>query len=125
MQQAGMPSFPIDLLGEMSSNVIVSLPTHMSVVRTRSRGLAGSPCSSRRPWVSNADTLLIGNGGGVKWYAPNGPLGAAGTIAFRLVLMLTAAPHRMSCGLEVSRNALRRRFDAMCGNAQVRRRCWS
>jgi Outer membrane protein beta-barrel domain len=77
-----------------SGNVVVSLPTHTSVVPYATAGIGGLTLFQQADLgVNTADTLLTGNvGGGVKWYAPNGRWGLRGDYRFSAVRSNSDAP---------------------------------
>ena len=63
-----------------TGNVVLSLPTHSSLVPYVTGGLGGLTMFERAGLgINSAETFLTGNaGGGVKWYAPNGRWGLRG-----------------------------------------------
>jgi hypothetical protein len=67
-----------------SGNVVLSLPTHSSVVPYATVGVGGlTMFQEASVGVNSNDTFLTGNvGGGVKWYAPNGRWGLRGDYRF-------------------------------------------
>jgi opacity protein-like surface antigen len=77
-----------------SGNVVVSLPTHTSVVPYATAGIGGLTLFQQADLgVNSADTLLTGNvGGGVKWYAPNGHWGLRADYRFSAVRSNSDAP---------------------------------
>ena len=67
-----------------AGNVVVSAPTHASVVPYVTGGVGGLTVFDRPALgIANTDSYLTGNvGGGVKWYAPNGRWGVRGDYRF-------------------------------------------
>jgi len=67
-----------------SGNVVLSLPTHSSVVPYATGGVGAlTMFKEASVGVNSVDTFLTGNvGGGVKWYAPNGRWGLRGDYRF-------------------------------------------
>jgi opacity protein-like surface antigen len=67
-----------------SGNLVVSAPTHSSVVPYVTGGVGGLTLFDRPALgIANNDSFLTGNvGGGVKWYAPNGRWGVRGDYRF-------------------------------------------
>ncbi len=67
-----------------SGNVVVSLPTHSSVVPYATGGVGGLTMFKQASLgINSDDTFLTGNvGGGLKWYAPNGRWGLRGDYRF-------------------------------------------
>lgn len=67
-----------------SGNVVVSAPTHTSVVPYVTGGVGGETVFDQASLgITNTDSYLTGNvGGGVKWYAPNGRWGVRGDYRF-------------------------------------------
>jgi hypothetical protein len=67
-----------------SGNVVVSLPTHSSLVPYVTGGVGGlSMFKQASLAVNSTETFLTGNvGGGLKWYAPNGIWGLRGDYRF-------------------------------------------
>jgi len=67
-----------------SGNVVVSAPTHTSIVPYVTGGVGGLTVFDRAELgITNVDSYLTGNvGGGVKWYAPNGRWGVRGDYRF-------------------------------------------
>jgi hypothetical protein len=67
-----------------AANVVVSAPTHTSVVPYVTGGIGGLTVFDRPTLgIANTDSYLTGNvGGGVKWYAPNGRWGVRGDYRF-------------------------------------------
>ena len=77
-----------------SGNVVVSAPTHTSVVPYVTGGAGGLTLFDRPALgIANTDSFLTGNvGGGVKWYAPNGRWGIRGDYRFVAVRANDDAP---------------------------------
>jgi hypothetical protein len=77
-----------------SGNVVVSLPTHSSVVPYATGGVGGLTMFKKASLGLNSDdTFLTGNaGGGVKWYAPNGRWGLRGDYRFMATKSKDDAP---------------------------------
>jgi hypothetical protein len=67
-----------------TGNVIVSIPTHSSVIPYAASGIGGLSMFQRPELgVLTNDNYLTGNvGGGVKWYAPSGRWGLRGDYRF-------------------------------------------
>src|SRR6267142_4682634 len=67
-----------------TGNVVLSLPTHSSVVPYVTGGVGGLTMFDKAGLgINKAETFLTGNaGGGVKWYAPNGRWGLRGDYRF-------------------------------------------
>jgi len=67
-----------------SGNLVLSAPTHTSVVPYVTGGIGGLTLFDRPALgIVNTDSFLTGNvGGGVKWYAPNGRWGIRGDYRF-------------------------------------------
>ena len=67
-----------------SGNVVVSAPTHSSVVPYVTGGVGGLTMFKQASLgINSPDTFLTGNvGGGAKWYAPNGRWGLRGDYRF-------------------------------------------
>lgn len=67
-----------------TANVVVSAPTHTSVVPYVTGGVGGLTMFERASLgVTSSETFLTGNvGGGLKWYAPNGRWGLRGDYRF-------------------------------------------
>jgi hypothetical protein len=67
-----------------TGNLVVSAPTHTSVVPYVTAGVGGLTVFDRPALgIANSDSFLTGNaGGGVKWYAPNGHWGVRGDYRF-------------------------------------------
>jgi hypothetical protein len=67
-----------------AGNVVLSAPTHTSVVPYVTGGVGGLTVFDRPALgIANTDSYLTGNvGGGVKWYAPNGRWGVRGDYRF-------------------------------------------
>jgi hypothetical protein len=77
-----------------SGNVVVSLPTHSSVVPYATGGVGALTMFKQASLaINSADTFLTGNvGGGVKWYAPNGRWGLRGDYRFMVTKSKDDAP---------------------------------
>ena len=77
-----------------SGNVVVSLPTHSSLVPYATGGVGGLTMFKEASLAINSDaTFLTGNaGGGVKWYAPNGRWGLRGDYRFMATRSKDDAP---------------------------------
>lgn len=77
-----------------SGNVVVSIPTHRSVVPYGTVGVGGLTMFGRESLgINNSDTFLTGNvGGGLKWYAPNNRWGLRGDYRFNYVWSKENAP---------------------------------
>ena len=100
-----------------TGNVIVSAPTHRSLVPFLTGGVGGLTMFQRQELgVTDNTTFLTGNvGGGLKWYAPNGRWGLRADYRFIAVQSKDDAPeffgrdtrygHRVYAGIVV--NALR------------------
>src|SRR4029077_7250925 len=67
-----------------SGNIVLSAPTHTSVVPYVTGGVGGLTVFNRPELgIANTDSNLTGNvGGGVKWYAPNGQWGVRADYRF-------------------------------------------
>ncbi len=67
-----------------SGNLVVSVPTHSSVVPYVTGGIGGFTMFKQVDLgLNSSETFLTGNvGGGVKWYAPNGRWGLRGDYRF-------------------------------------------
>jgi len=67
-----------------SANLVLSAPTHASVVPYVTGGVGGLTVFDRPSLgITTTDSNLTGNvGGGVKWYAPNGRWGVRGDYRF-------------------------------------------
>jgi hypothetical protein len=77
-----------------TGNVVVSAPTHRSVVPFVTGGVGGLTMFKRAELGIDAqETFLTGNvGGGLKWYAPNGRWGLRGDYRFIAVQSKDDAP---------------------------------
>jgi hypothetical protein len=77
-----------------SGNVVVSLPTHSSLVPYATGGVGGlSMFKQASLAINGTETFLTGNvGGGVKWYAPNGIWGLRGDYRFMATQSKDDAP---------------------------------
>jgi len=77
-----------------SANVVVSAPTHTSVVPYVTGGVGGLTMFERASLgINDTGTFLTGNvGGGVKWYASNGRWGLRGDYRFTAVRDKDDAP---------------------------------
>jgi opacity protein-like surface antigen len=77
-----------------SGNVVLSLPTHSSVVPYVTGGVGGLTMFEKAGLgINSAETFLTGNaGGGVKWYAPNGIWGLRGDYRFITTRSKDGAP---------------------------------
>ena len=77
-----------------SGNVVLSLPTHSSVVPYATAGVGGLTMFKLASLgINSVDTFLTGNaGGGVKWYAPNGRWGLRGDYRFLVTQSKDDAP---------------------------------
>jgi hypothetical protein len=77
-----------------SANLVVSAPTHTSVVPYVTGGVGGLTMFERASLgVTSSETFLTGNvGGGLKWYAPNGRWGLRGDYRFVAVRSKDDAP---------------------------------
>jgi Outer membrane protein beta-barrel domain len=77
-----------------SGNVVVSLPTHSSLVPYVTGGVGGlSMFKQASLAINGTETFLTGNvGGGVKWYAPNGIWGLRGDYRFMATRSKDDAP---------------------------------
>jgi outer membrane protein with beta-barrel domain len=77
-----------------SGNVVVSLPTHSSIVPYATGGVGGLTMFKQTSLgINNVDTFLTGNvGGGVKWYAPNSRWGLRGDYRFMATRSKDDAP---------------------------------
>ena len=69
---------------DYSANVVISAPTHSSVVPYATAGVGGLTLFDRPSLgITTTDSYLTGNvGGGLKWYAPNGRWGVRGDYRF-------------------------------------------
>jgi hypothetical protein len=67
-----------------TGNVVVSMPSHSSIVPYAASGIGGLSMFQRPELgILTTDTHLTGNvGGGLKWYAPNGRWGLRGDYRF-------------------------------------------
>ena len=67
-----------------TGNLVVSVPTHASVVPYVTAGIGGFTMFKQVDLgLNSSETFLTGNvGGGVKWYAPNGRWGLRGDYRF-------------------------------------------
>jgi hypothetical protein len=67
-----------------SGNVVISAPTHTSLVPYISGGVGGQTVFDRAELgINGTQTFLTGNAGaGIKWYAPNGRWGLRGDYRF-------------------------------------------
>lgn len=67
-----------------TGNVVVSVPTHSSVIPYVTGGVGGQTVFQRAELgINDTQTFLTGNAGaGVKWYAPNGQWGLRGDYRF-------------------------------------------
>jgi hypothetical protein len=67
-----------------SGNVVISAPTHTSVVPYATVGIGGLTAYDRPTLgITSTESFLTGNvGGGVKWYAPNGRWGVRADYRF-------------------------------------------
>jgi hypothetical protein len=77
-----------------TANLVVSAPTHASVVPYATGGIGGLTTFDRpNLGITGRDTFLTGNvGGGLKWYAPNGRWGLRGDYRFIAVRSNDDAP---------------------------------
>ena len=77
-----------------TGNVVLSLPTHSSVVPYVTGGLGGLTMFEKASLgINRAETFLTGNaGGGLKWYAPNNRWGLRGDYRFTYVWSKDDAP---------------------------------
>jgi hypothetical protein len=100
-----------------TGNVVLSVPTHASVVPYATVGLGGLTMFERGALgINTTDTFLTGNvGGGLKWYAPNNRWGLRGDYRFTYLWSKNDAPaffgrddrygHRVYAGVII--NAIR------------------
>jgi opacity protein-like surface antigen len=77
-----------------TGNVVLSLPTHSSLVPYATGGVGGLTMFKRASLgIPSPDTFLTGNvGGGLKWYAPNGRWGLRGDYRFMATQSKDTAP---------------------------------
>jgi hypothetical protein len=77
-----------------AADVVVSAPTHTSVVPYVTGGVGGLTMFDQASvGVTSTETFLTGNaGGGLKWYAPNGRWGLRGDYRFVAVRSNDSAP---------------------------------
>ena len=77
-----------------SGNLVVSLPTHSSVVPYVTGGVGGFTLFQQVDLgINGAETFVSGNvGGGVKWYAPNGRWGVRADYRFQATQSRTLPP---------------------------------
>jgi hypothetical protein len=77
-----------------SGNLVVSVPTHASVVPYATGGIGGFTMFEQRSLgLNRSETFLTGNvGGGLKWYAPNGRWGLRGDYRFGATKARDSAP---------------------------------
>jgi hypothetical protein len=77
-----------------SGNVVVSLPTHSSVVPYATGGVGALTMFKQASLgINSVETFLTGNvGGGVKWYAPNNRWGLRGDYRFMVARSKDDAP---------------------------------
>ena len=77
-----------------TGNVVLSLPTHSSLVPYVSGGVGGLTIFEKAALgINSAETFLTGNaGGGVKWYAPSGRWGLRGDYRFMTAKSKDNAP---------------------------------
>ena len=77
-----------------TANVVLSAPTHTSVVPYATGGIGGLTTFDRPALgITSRETFLTGNaGGGLKWYAPNGRWGLRGDYRFLAVRSKDDAP---------------------------------
>ena len=77
-----------------SANLVLSAPTHSSVVPYVAGGVGGLSTFKRAELgINDTTTFLTGNvGGGVKWYAPNGWWGLRGDYRFTALRAKDSAP---------------------------------
>jgi hypothetical protein len=77
-----------------SSNLVLSAPTHSSVVPYATGGLGGLTMLQKASLgINSTETFLTGNvGGGLKWYAPNGRWGLRGDYRFLATQSKDSAP---------------------------------
>jgi hypothetical protein len=77
-----------------TGNLVLSAPTHSSIVPYATGGLGGLTMLQRASLgINTTETFLTGNvGGGVKWYAPNGRWGLRGDYRFMATQSKDSAP---------------------------------
>jgi len=77
-----------------AGNLVLSLPTHSSVVPYATGGVGGLTMFKQASLgINSNDTFLTGNvGGGLKWYAPNGRWGLRGDYRFMVTQSKDDAP---------------------------------
>jgi len=77
-----------------SGNVVISAPTHTSLVPYISGGVGGQTVFDRAELgINGTQTFLTGNAGaGIKWYAPNGRWGVRGDYRFIAVRANDSTP---------------------------------
>jgi len=77
-----------------TGNVVVSAPTHSSVVPYATGGVGGfTMLQQANLGINSTETFLTGNvGGGVKWYASNGRWGLRGDYRFLATQSKDTAP---------------------------------
>jgi hypothetical protein len=77
-----------------SGNLVLSAPTHSSVVPYATGGLGGLTMLQKASLgINSTETFLTGNvGGGLKWYAPNGRWGLRGDYRFLATQSKDSAP---------------------------------
>jgi len=77
-----------------TGNVVLSVPTHSSLVPYVTGGAGGLTMFKRASLaINSAETFLTGNvGGGVKWYAPSGRWGLRGDYRFMATQSKDDAP---------------------------------
>jgi hypothetical protein len=97
-----------------TGNLVVSVPTHASVVPYVTGGIGGFTMFEQQDLgLNRSETFLTGNvGGGVKWYAPNGRWGLRGDYRFGATQGKDSAPaffghdtrygHRVYVGVVIS-----------------------
>jgi hypothetical protein len=77
-----------------SGNLVLSAPTHSSIVPYATGGLGGLTMLQKASLgINSTETFLTGNvGGGLKWYAPNGRWGLRGDYRFLATQSKDSAP---------------------------------
>jgi hypothetical protein len=77
-----------------TGNVVLSLPTHSSVVPYATGGVGALTMLQKASLgINTTETFLTGNvGGGLKWYAPNGHWGLRGDYRFMATQSNDTAP---------------------------------